>query len=125
MRTCIVGAGTVGGLLGADLALLAVKAYTLTHLTEDLPHLFHPETVVLTLQNGIPWWYSTDMAENGTDDPWSAWIPTDSWEGAWRPGGFWGASYVQPLPSGRGVSGSVPSGTSGRKSGSRRWEAFL
>lgn len=40
-----------------DLVLLAVKAHQLAELAESLPALLGPETVVLTLQNGIPWWF--------------------------------------------------------------------
>lgn len=110
MKTCIVGAGALGGFVGArlalagteltlidreetltalrqnglrfaeihgsaqvtrafrtaascreagvhDLVLLCVKAYDLPPLAGELGGLIGPDTVVLTLQNGIPWWY--------------------------------------------------------------------
>ena len=110
MKICVVGAGAIGGLLGAtlaesgedvtliargahleairarglevtmrdgsvvrateiaatsdmtecgpqDLVVLAVKAHQIAPIAGDLPALFGPETVVLTAQNGIPWWY--------------------------------------------------------------------
>jgi ketopantoate reductase len=40
-----------------DLVILAVKAYDLEHVTHHITHLFHRDTMVMTLQNGIPWWY--------------------------------------------------------------------
>lgn len=40
-----------------DLVILAVKAHEIAVVAPDLPALFHPETVVLTVQNGLPWWY--------------------------------------------------------------------
>ncbi len=40
-----------------DLVFLAVKAQDLPSVAPGLPSLFHPDTVVVTLQNGIPWWY--------------------------------------------------------------------
>jgi len=40
-----------------DLVLLSVKAHQISDLAADLPALFGPETMVVTLQNGIPWWY--------------------------------------------------------------------
>ena len=40
-----------------DLVILAVKANQVEALVDDLPTLFHPETVLLPMQNGIPWWY--------------------------------------------------------------------
>jgi ketopantoate reductase len=110
MRICIVGAGAIGGLLGArlalsgnqvtvidqgahleaiqshglkliwadgteylardltaidsfeaagpqDLVILAIKAHTLAAVAERLPALYGPDTMVMTVQNGIPWWY--------------------------------------------------------------------
>lgn len=110
MRICIVGAGAVGGYLGAKLALageevalvargahlrairergltlveadgaqrtatpalatddigaagpqdaviVAVKAHSLPELAPALRPLYGPETMVVTAQNGIPWWY--------------------------------------------------------------------
>ena len=110
MKTCIVGAGAIGGLIGARLALvgedvtliargphlaairekgltlvaadgteqvarnvsatdkiseagehdvvvLALKAHHIAEVADQLPALFGPETVVVTVQNGIPWWY--------------------------------------------------------------------
>ena len=40
-----------------DLVILGVKAHQIAPIAGDLPALFGPETVVLTTQNGIPWWY--------------------------------------------------------------------
>ncbi len=110
MKICVVGAGAIGGLLGArlaaagedvtliargahldairargievtmnddavvhaadvaatgglkesgpqDLVILGVKAHQIAPIVGDLPALFGPGTVVLTTQNGIPWWY--------------------------------------------------------------------
>ena len=110
MKICVVGAGAIGGLLGArlaaageeitlvargahleairarglevtmhdgtlvhapevaatsdmrtcgpqDLVILGVKAHQIASIAGELPALFGPETVVLTTQNGIPWWY--------------------------------------------------------------------
>jgi 2-dehydropantoate 2-reductase len=40
-----------------DLVILAVKAHQLDAIARDVPALFGPETVVVTMQNGIPYWY--------------------------------------------------------------------
>lgn len=40
-----------------DLVILGVKAQDLPAVAPQLPWLYHEHTVVLTLQNGIPWWY--------------------------------------------------------------------
>jgi ketopantoate reductase/2-keto-4-pentenoate hydratase/2-oxohepta-3-ene-1,7-dioic acid hydratase in catechol pathway len=109
MRICVVGAGAIGGLIAAKLALagnrvtvidvgphlaaikanglklewhdgkvetakvkavdkaadagkqdlvvLAVKAHYLDQVAKDIDHLLDPDTMVLTVQNGLPWWY--------------------------------------------------------------------
>lgn len=109
MKICVVGAGAIGGLLGARLAqaghpvslvargphlaairerglkliqggeeivakglaatdnpaelpphdviLLALKAHQIAAVVDDLPGLFTDAGVLVTLQNGIPWWY--------------------------------------------------------------------
>ena len=40
-----------------DLVILAVKAHQLEAVANDVPRLFGPETVVVTMQNGVPYWY--------------------------------------------------------------------
>jgi 2-dehydropantoate 2-reductase len=41
----------------ADVVVLGVKAHGLTALAPGLRQLFNPHTVVVSTQNGIPWWY--------------------------------------------------------------------
>jgi 2-dehydropantoate 2-reductase len=110
MKICVVGAGSIGGLLGVKLALaghevtliarganlaairangmkllmhdgqelvardvratdriadagpqdiviLGMKAHQVEPIVDDLPSLCHDDTVILPMQNGIPWWY--------------------------------------------------------------------
>jgi len=111
MKTCIIGAGAVGGLIGAklaaagndvtmidlpgphleaiqssglkllapdgpeiaaknvtaitwdetaekyDLVFLAVKSYQIPQVAAKIPPLFAPEAMLVTVQNGLPWWY--------------------------------------------------------------------
>ena len=110
MRICIVGAGAIGGLLGARLALadhdvsvfargenldairsnglrliepdgsesvakdlrasadltdlgvqdvivLALKAHQIRDVAEQLASLYNDSTVVIPIQNGVPWWF--------------------------------------------------------------------
>ena len=40
-----------------DLVILALKAHQIVEIAEQLPRLYHDDTVVLPLQNGIPWWF--------------------------------------------------------------------
>lgn len=110
MKICVVGAGAIGGLMGAklalageevtliargahldairnnglklitedggeqvaagvkatndmkqagphDLVILALKAHQIEPIAGELRALFGPNTAVVTMQNGIPWWY--------------------------------------------------------------------
>jgi 2-dehydropantoate 2-reductase len=49
--------GDLGAIGTADVVLLGVKAHSLTALAPALGALFGPDTVVVSTQNGIPWWY--------------------------------------------------------------------
>jgi 2-dehydropantoate 2-reductase len=49
--------GDLNELRGADVIVLGVKAHGLTTLAPQLRPLFGPDTVVVSTQNGIPWWY--------------------------------------------------------------------
>ena len=40
-----------------DLVILAVKAHQVDAVAGDVPKLFAPHTVLVTMQNGIPYWY--------------------------------------------------------------------
>ena len=40
-----------------DLVVLALKAQQIAEIAHQLPLLYHEETVVLPLQNGLPWWF--------------------------------------------------------------------
>ena len=109
MRVCVVGAGAIGGLIAAklalagntvtvidlgphlaaikqnglklewhdgkvettkvkavdkaaeagkqDLVILAVKAHYLDQAARDIDALLGPHTTIMTVQNGLPWWY--------------------------------------------------------------------
>ena len=39
-----------------DVVFLAVKAHSLPGLAPQLPVVFGPETTVVSMQNGVPWW---------------------------------------------------------------------
>jgi 2-dehydropantoate 2-reductase len=40
-----------------DIVIIAVKAHQMDAVANDVPKLFGPETAVVTMQNGIPYWY--------------------------------------------------------------------
>jgi len=47
----------VGELGPMDVVLLALKAHQIVPIVNDMSVLLGPNTVIVTLQNGIPWWY--------------------------------------------------------------------
>jgi len=49
--------GDLAAIGTADVVVLGVKAHSLPALAPQLPQLFGPDTVVVSTQNGIPWWY--------------------------------------------------------------------
>lgn len=49
--------GDLASIGHADVVFLGVKAHSLTALAPTLTPLFSPNTVVVSTQNGIPWWY--------------------------------------------------------------------
>jgi 2-dehydropantoate 2-reductase len=40
-----------------DVVILALKAHQIAPLVDDIRTLFHADTAVIAMQNGIPWWY--------------------------------------------------------------------
>jgi 2-dehydropantoate 2-reductase len=50
-----------------DTLLVAVKAHSLTALAPTLGPMLGPDTTVVTLQNGIPWWYLADRRLESVD----------------------------------------------------------
>jgi 2-dehydropantoate 2-reductase len=40
-----------------DLVLLALKAHQVAAVVPEIGHLLGPDTPIVTLQNGVPWWY--------------------------------------------------------------------
>ncbi len=40
-----------------DIVILAVKAHQVESAAKDMRALYGPDTIVVTTQNGIPWWY--------------------------------------------------------------------
>ena len=49
--------GDLASIGQADVVVLGVKAHSLTALAPQLRPLFHDDTIVVSTQNGIPWWY--------------------------------------------------------------------
>jgi 2-dehydropantoate 2-reductase len=53
----VKAADRIAELRRPDLVVLGVKAHQLAPIAADVASILRPETVVLTTQNGIPWWY--------------------------------------------------------------------
>ena len=49
--------GDLAAIGTADVVFLGVKAHSLAALAPQLHPLFGPDTVVVSTQNGLPWWY--------------------------------------------------------------------
>jgi 2-dehydropantoate 2-reductase len=49
--------GDLSSIGEVDVVFLGVKAHALTALAPALRPLFGPDTIVVSTQNGIPWWY--------------------------------------------------------------------
>ena len=49
--------GDLAAIGQVDVVFLGVKAHSLTQLAPQLTPLFGPDTVAVSTQNGIPWWY--------------------------------------------------------------------
>jgi len=49
--------GTLEEMGACDVVILGVKAHSLTDLAPRLSPLMGPETVVVSTQNGVPWWF--------------------------------------------------------------------
>ncbi len=49
--------GDLGAIGTADVVFLGVKAHSLDALAPSLRQLYGPDTIVVSTQNGIPWWY--------------------------------------------------------------------
>ena len=57
----------IGDLGPHDVVLLALKAHQIEAVVHDLETLLDPQTVIVTLQNGIPWWYFQKLRGEFTD----------------------------------------------------------
>ena len=50
-------AGTLAEVGHVDVVILGVKAHGLTQLAPQLAPVLGPETIVVSTQNGVPWWF--------------------------------------------------------------------
>jgi 2-dehydropantoate 2-reductase len=53
---------------GQDLVLLGVKAHQIAPIADKLQDMLADEGVIVTLQNGIPWWYFQKLAGDFEDN---------------------------------------------------------
>ncbi len=47
----------IGSIGPVDVVILALKAHQIVPVAKDIGRLFTPDTAVVAMQNGIPWWY--------------------------------------------------------------------
>ena len=55
--TDLVATADMTEITGQDVVLLGVKAHQIEPIADKLMDMLAPEGVIVTLQNGIPWWY--------------------------------------------------------------------
>ncbi|WP_423910136.1 2-dehydropantoate 2-reductase [Candidatus Spongiihabitans sp.] len=60
----VVATSNISELSAQDVVIMALKAHQIAAIVDKLPHLFGKDTVVVTVQNGIPWWYFQNMGQN-------------------------------------------------------------
>ena len=60
----LVATNRISDLGPQDVVLLSLKAHQISAVVDDLPSLFGNDTVIVTLQNGIPWWYFQKLKGN-------------------------------------------------------------
>ena len=65
----LVATDRIRDLDSQDVVLLALKAHQIEAVVGDLPALLGPATVIVTLQNGIPWWYFQKLGGDYADRP--------------------------------------------------------
>ncbi|PNG27371.1 2-dehydropantoate 2-reductase [Methylocella silvestris] len=53
----VVASDRIADLPQQDLIILGMKAHQVAAVVGDLPEIMGPNAIVLTAQNGIPWWY--------------------------------------------------------------------
>ena len=56
--------GDLGALANSDVIFLGVKAHALTDLAPRIAPLLGDNTLVVSMQNGIPWWYDDAPLES-------------------------------------------------------------
>jgi 2-dehydropantoate 2-reductase len=74
-----------GSIGPVDVVLLALKAHSLSDMAPRLRPLFGPNTVVISAQNGIPWWYF------------------------YRAGGDWEGTHLETVDPGGVIAASIES----------------
>jgi 2-dehydropantoate 2-reductase len=52
-----------------DVVILAVKAHQVQQVVDDMAELMGPNTVLIPMQNGIPWWYFQSVSSQYQDNP--------------------------------------------------------
>ena len=58
--------GDLAAIGQVDVVFLGVKAHGLTGLAPQLRPLFGPDTIVVSTQNGLPWWYFQRLGASST-----------------------------------------------------------
>src|SRR6266576_632573 len=57
VATDVAATNDYAGVGPQEIVILAMKAHQVEAVADDVPKLFGPNTVVVPMQNGIPYWY--------------------------------------------------------------------
>ena len=52
-----------------DLIFVTLKAHSIPQVVPQIKHLMHPETVVITAVNGVPWWFFYELGPEYPSQP--------------------------------------------------------
>jgi 2-dehydropantoate 2-reductase len=57
IKTAVSASNDFSAAAGCDAVILAVKAHQIIDIADEIPKLYGPDTTVIPVQNGIPWWF--------------------------------------------------------------------
>ena len=66
--TDLFATADMGEVTGQDMVLLGVKAHQIGPIADKLQAMLSDDGVIVTLQNGIPWWYFQKLAGDFEDN---------------------------------------------------------
>ena len=66
-----------------DVVILAVKAHQVEPIIDDLAAIMGPETILIPMQNGIPWWDFQKLGGEYQQHYWLRGLPSNLYSSSW------------------------------------------